>query len=378
MVKGKFFFSTLQTLFPSNSRFIFLLRFAVFDVKFPKQVKGNSLTVEVKSYYTHAQTPYPAKIPQSGVQRVLYFGNHYIPSPYVIESQTTTLHANRFEDSTPLQPSNTGASQINYGPYSKVAPFSFSSNRVHAINNTPFLYVPKLIKDVEVSHWGNIAVEEKFEVKHEGAELKGTFSRVDYMHGSAGNSAREFVQILPKGAADVYYRDQIGNISSSHVRVEGDGSVRFEIEPRFVLFGGWKIDFYTGYNLPISSYLTNDGDNYSLTIPFHNIFEGTSVDEIEYRFTLPEGSSGIKVSSTSTITKRTEDKKFTYLDVSGRPVISFRAKNIISEHKDQVIIVNYTFSSSEIFKEPLLLVAGYFAFFLLTIFFFRFELNISK
>lgn len=33
---------------------------------------------------------------------------------------------------------------------------------------------------IEVSHWGNIAVEETVDLKHTGAVLKGPFSRYDY------------------------------------------------------------------------------------------------------------------------------------------------------------------------------------------------------
>lgn len=33
---------------------------------------------------------------------------------------------------------------------------------------------------IEVSHWGNIAVEENVDLKHTGAVLKGPFSRYDY------------------------------------------------------------------------------------------------------------------------------------------------------------------------------------------------------
>ena len=33
----------------------------------------------------------------------------------------------------------------------------------------------------QVSHWGNVAFEEFFEVHHAGAKLKGGFSRLEFM-----------------------------------------------------------------------------------------------------------------------------------------------------------------------------------------------------
>jgi len=35
-------------------------------------------------------------------------------------------------------------------------------------------------RTIEVSHWGNINVEEHFEMFNEGAGIKGEFGRIDY------------------------------------------------------------------------------------------------------------------------------------------------------------------------------------------------------
>lgn len=42
---------------------------------------------------------------------------------------------------------------------------------------------------IEISHWGNIAVEEHFQVTHSGATLKGPFSRYDYQRNQDGVSS---------------------------------------------------------------------------------------------------------------------------------------------------------------------------------------------
>lgn len=43
---------------------------------------------------------------------------------------------------------------------------------VHCENNTPFVVATDVVRVIEVSHWGNIAVEEAINVIHKGAELK--------------------------------------------------------------------------------------------------------------------------------------------------------------------------------------------------------------
>ena len=52
--------------------------------------------------------------------------------------------------------------------------------KIHYENNSPFLKITRLVRVIEVSHWGNIAVEETIDVVHAGALLKGSFSRYDY------------------------------------------------------------------------------------------------------------------------------------------------------------------------------------------------------
>ena len=60
---------------------------------------------------------------------------------------------------------------------------------MHEENNAPFLTVTDLERVVEVSHWGNIAVEEHVDIRHTGATLKGPFSRFDYQRSQDGVSS---------------------------------------------------------------------------------------------------------------------------------------------------------------------------------------------
>jgi oligosaccharyltransferase complex subunit alpha (ribophorin I) len=44
--------------------------------------------------------------------------------------------------------------------------------KLHFENNKPFLTATSVSKDIEVSHWGNVAVDELYELRHDGAKLK--------------------------------------------------------------------------------------------------------------------------------------------------------------------------------------------------------------
>ena len=64
-------------------------------------------------------------------------------------------------------------SSITYGPFTNVGPNSAKEVSVHYENNSPFLTVTEMTRLIEVSHWGNVAVEEEIDMLHTGAKLKG-------------------------------------------------------------------------------------------------------------------------------------------------------------------------------------------------------------
>lgn len=228
---------------------------------------GKSLTFEVELALFNVLKPYPTEIAQGEKQYVLFKGNHYYYSLYATKSQTTivNLASEKVESYSQLKPTAKSDSSITYGPYENVKPFEQSEMSIHSENNSPFLTITNLVRTIEVSHWGNIAVEETIDLAHTGAKLKGPFSRFDYMRRQGGSSSVKSIKtMLPNSAADVYYRDEIGNISTSNLRLPGKSSkgsdpIELELRPRFPLFGGWKTHYTVGYNVPVYQYLYNKG-----------------------------------------------------------------------------------------------------------------------
>ena len=52
---------------------------------------------------------------------------------------------------------------LSYGPYVDIdAPFFNHSIKFHFVNNAPFAAATQLDRELEVSHWGNIYVEEQY------------------------------------------------------------------------------------------------------------------------------------------------------------------------------------------------------------------------
>ena len=160
---------------------------------------------------SHHLVPHPAEISQKEKQLVRYLGSAYLYSPYKVLSQTTKvlLSSSNIESFTKVKPTSQSDSTITYGPYENIVPLteviecrSKCSARVsadifflqeeivvHYENNSPFLSVSNLVRHIEISHWGNIAVEETVDVFHGGAKLKGSFSRFEYQREHNGISS---------------------------------------------------------------------------------------------------------------------------------------------------------------------------------------------
>ncbi|GAB6022985.1 hypothetical protein CHUAL_007080 [Chamberlinius hualienensis] len=354
---------------------------AFWEIKLSQALEaGRSTSVDVETVFTHLLVPNPSQITQGEKQLVLYVGNLYFYSPYPVTSQKTnvvTTTAN-IESFTKTKPFTNSESTISYGPYEKIAPLSHSDLRVHYENNNPFLVINKLERLIEVSHWGNIAVEEVVQISHNGAKLKGSFSRYEYQREQSGiSSIRSFKTILPAAASDVYYRDEIGNISTSHLRVLED-SVELDIRPRFPLFGGWKTQYTLGYNLPSYEYLYNRGDDFILKMRFlDHVYDDMIVEELIVRIILPEGSKELNLQVPYEVKRSKDGVVYTYLDTVGRPVVVAHKDNLAENHI-QEFELHYKFQKLLMLQEPLLVVLAFYLLFFLVIIYVRLDFAISK
>ena len=99
-----------------------------------------------------------------------FSGNAYVLSPYPIKTQITTivLATSNIESFSRVAPTSTSDNDITYGPYSNTDAYNSARVTIHFENNGPFLTVASLDRLIEISHWGNIAVEEHVHVKHTG------------------------------------------------------------------------------------------------------------------------------------------------------------------------------------------------------------------
>lgn len=75
------------------------------------------------------------------------------------------------------------------------------------------------------------------------ANLQGEWSRLRYQQNPMRNGAstiKEMTAVLPRDASSLYFRDEIGNVSTSVVRRLRD-KTEVRLQPRFPLLGGWQV-----------------------------------------------------------------------------------------------------------------------------------------
>lgn len=333
-------------------------------------------SIRVKMILTDFLEPYPKEISQSENQYVRFYDSHYFYSPYATISQKMVikLASSSVENFTKNAPHSHKGSSITYGPYKDIAPKSVSPCVVHYLNNKPFAKLTKTEIDIEVSHWGQSSVEEIHELMHTGAKLTGGFSRFDFQMKQQAStpSFSQLSALLPSQAHSIYYRDQIGNISTSDMRMTENG-IELDTTTRFPLFGGWKTEFYLGYTIPTNSILSVDSDTGRYTVKFDlfPVFSDMWVGELALKLALPEGCTDISVHLPEGAGdwEQSWSRRFTYLDShlnGGRPVLNLKGRNLVAE-LDSVAEISYSFTKTRMLVEPLMLIACFFSVFAVSI-----------
>eukprot|EP00270_Netrium_digitus_P003672 TRINITY_DN1433_c0_g1_i1.p1 TRINITY_DN1433_c0_g1~~TRINITY_DN1433_c0_g1_i1.p1 ORF type:complete len:617 (+),score=210.95 TRINITY_DN1433_c0_g1_i1:73-1923(+) len=354
-----------------------------FSIAFRKPLKQKQrANVELFFVLLGLVQPHPAEILQSEPQLVQYFDSHYVLLPYPVYFQTSSLRlpSQQLESYTKLAPSRVQDGEVKLGPYENIEPLTWSPLVVHYENQRPFAEIELAVREFQISHWGNVYVTEDYHIVHNGAKHKGPFSRFEYQSRpmvSGVSSLRGLIAELPPRVHSVFFRDEIGNISSTHL-APGPTKTRLEIEPRFPLMGGWSTTFQLGYSVPLSDFLSISPDGRRiLNVTFGTPFADLPVRRLVVKVVLPEGATEIS-SNVPFEVSISNEVKFSYLDTVGRPVLVLEKTNVVLEHSVNYFQVAYKFSPVFLLVEPLLLVAAFFLFFLTFIAYVRLDFTIAK
>ena len=353
-------------------------------VKMMRGVKpGEEATVVIHEAQAQQLEPYPAQIGIFDYQYLRFRDNIYLLSPYAIDNLITRFLFPSSEIESYTMPSDGSydlkGKTLTYGPYQRLSPFSTLPGEVHFEHSAPLPYFTKVERRIEVSHWGNVAIDEFYSLVNHAAKLKGEFDRLDYTsrnRASAMNALERLDAVLPRSAWGLYYRDEIGNVSTSSARKEAS-HVSLSVEPRFPLLGGWRSNWNIGYNVPIRQLVKTNGELFVLNTTFGFPFKDIIAEELEVKIILPEGATDLEWRLPFPIDSSATDLWFSYLDTTGRPTIILRKKNAVDFHRKPFIVL-YKFDTVQMIREPMMLTAYVAVVLLALVIYFRVDMHFAS
>ena len=276
-------------------------------------------------------------------------------SAYTTKTQTTTVILP--SDKTRLlkytmRNSNKSGDKIIYSLTDEIAPYKTKNLYLHYENNEPLVVMNYAKKSFEVSHWGNIAVTEEYQIENIGAKLIGEFGRIDYDEsGRRGgkNALKSLRATLPLRSWGLWYRDEIGNISTSVAKREWN-DVDLRLTPRFPILGGWKSNFDIGYNLPTKFHVLKDNKgNYLLNLTFGMPYKHMLAKNYTVKVTLDNPENLKVILPIDAKYEISYGKEYGFLDLFGRKSIIITLNNMYEAYNTNFYI-SYYYKRSVFFK----------------------------
>ncbi|KAI0984107.1 hypothetical protein GJ496_011881 [Pomphorhynchus laevis] len=341
---------------------------------------GEQSTIFIQYVLHDVLESYPSTIKQSDEHFIRFYFNPLFYSPYKTTVQSTNVHTNTdtiVSYSKSPSPVELKQSNIIYGPYNDQSEFAQQSCMVHCKSSERFIKIKSLNRKIMVSHWGALKVEDRVHLVHIGPKLDHGFSRLEYMqHLPKPTAVMAFITNLPKLTRNIYYRDDIGNISTSSVAYSGS-SLSLILRPRYPLFGGWQTIYNTGYDLPSHTYLRKYNDYYKVKLRLiDNIMNDMDVDQLQFKVVLPEKATNILIKTPFSLNYTCDDLTYAYLDTVGRPTCTIQANHLTNFHI-QYIEVFYHFENHNIYRKPIYASILIFGLFVIAIIFVRLDFSVT-
>lgn len=104
--------------------------YTIYGVTLPDDA---SAQLKIITVFTNLLEPFPAEITQLENQFIRLKNSHYFYSPYRTDSQKTTikLSSSSVQSFTKLSPFSTKGSNIQFGPYENINPFTVSKQQLY-------------------------------------------------------------------------------------------------------------------------------------------------------------------------------------------------------------------------------------------------------
>lgn len=354
----------------------------------PLAAKGHNLAagdtelITVSAVYSKAQIPFPATVRQGDPQRVKFSSALYALSPYKVAAQASKFDFTGCELISYTKTSGVRRRKevLEYSAPENAEPFHIELLHFHYVNNAPFAVGTSVEKKIDVGRWGTLHMDERYQMMHGGSKLVGPWSRHLYVSNPlkfAQASFRELPAEVPPRASHIYFRDVIGNVSTSFVRVSGNSRGIAALLPRTPLFGGWSTDFEFGFKLPLGPFQKRLPDGRTeLRLMAGPQVKAITIDDYVVKVELPEGATDVTVDSEIDMDV-TQEPKYTYMNPSGRTVVLIRLTNML-DALNVPLFVRYKLPPFAWAREPALWTASLAALLAAVVWFWQADFSLVK
>ena len=316
-------------------------------------------------------------------QLELFVDTINLVSAYPVKTHTTTVILPREKTNLIKYTSkglNRSGDKMIYSLSDEIPPKIAKPLEIHYQNNKPLVVFNYATKTFQVSHWGNIAITEEYQIENVGAKLIGEFGRIDYDESGRGgkNALKSIRAKLPMRSWGLWYRDEIGNVSTSNARREMN-DVDLLLTPRFPILGGWKSNFDIGYNLPTKFHVkTNNKGNYMVNLTFGMPYKNMLARNYTVKVILPESADNIKVKLPIDAQYHINyDKDYGCLDLFGRKSVIITLNNMYDVYNTNFFIT-YDYKWTMLFVKPLILIIYFLILFTIMIVYSRANISLAR
>ena len=169
-----------------------------YKITFEPLNQNEEITITVNEHYFNSFIFLPEKITLKQDQKMLYKQTLNFLSSYLTKNQKTEIFFEKKnirlinytnENSTLTENGLEYKIRVNIKPYETI-PFT-----IHYINNDPYVIINKAYISYKISHWGNIEVNQQFNIENIGAKLDGEFDRNDYDPTNIKGGRNAFTQL---------------------------------------------------------------------------------------------------------------------------------------------------------------------------------------
>jgi oligosaccharyltransferase complex subunit alpha (ribophorin I) len=308
--------------------------------------KDKSFVLKVLDH-SDVPEPFPKNIAQTDKSTFLASANAQLKSPYQSLVQETVIKvAGTIKRSNSPHLAKTTQNSLSFS-FDQVPPNSEFLSVIHYEATSPCLIFNSYEKSVEISHWfSKLLFVEHFDIQNCGPKVEN-FNRILYMaNPGKGSVVNELVARLPPAASDIYYKDTIGNVSTSRVFIDSK-STRLALRPRYPLFGGMRYSWFHGYSALFDQFLkTLDSGRFQLFVPVAPSVASIPARQYKLKIMLPEQAFDIEINNSVDMNTQ-ESTSYSYFDTTGKPTITFSSDAF---YPDNVGVVAVTYSLPPFWK----------------------------